>query len=63
MNKEESVLPVLTPSKHKRRSLKELDNVIDEIIDRNPIFVSQLEKFIEEKLKEQDAISSRSRSS
>ena len=60
MNKEESVLPVLTSNKHKRRSLKELDNVIDEIIDRNPILVSQLEKLIEEKLKEQDAISNRS---
>ena len=60
MSKEESVLPVLTSNKHKRRSLKELDNVIDEIIDRNPILVSQLEKLIEEKLKEQDAISNRS---
>lgn len=47
----------------RKRSLFELDDVIDEIIDRNPDFVIQLEKVIEEKLKEQDALSRRSRSS
>ena len=47
----------------RKRSLSELDDVIDEIIDRNPDFVIQLEKVIEEKLKEKDALSRRSRSS
>jgi len=32
----------------RKRSLSELDDVIDEIIDRNPEWVLQLEKIIEE---------------
>jgi len=47
----------------RKRSLSELDDVIEEMIDRNPDFVVQLEKVIEEKLKEQDALSRRPRSS
>jgi len=46
----------------RKRSLSELDDVIEEMIDRNPDFVVQLEKVIE-KLKEQDALSRRPRSS
>lgn len=46
----------------RRRSLAELDDVIDEILDRNPDFVVQLEKIIEETKKEQNAVSRRSRS-
>jgi len=46
----------------RKRNLKELDDVIEEIIDRNPGFVVQLEKMIENKLKEQDALPRRSRS-
>ena len=53
----------MTQKNIKLRSLRELDSVIDEIVNRNPEFVLQLENFVEEKLKEQDAISSRSRSS
>lgn len=33
----------------KRRNLSELDEVIDEIIDRNPDFMLQLDKVINEK--------------
>ena len=47
----------------RKRSLSELDDVIEEMLDRNPDLVIQLEKVIEEKLKEQDALSRRSRSS
>lgn len=46
----------------RKRNLKELDDVIEKIIDRNPGFVVQLEKMIENKLKEQDALPRRSRS-
>lgn len=31
----------------KKRSLAELDNVIDEIIERNPNFIKELEKIID----------------
>jgi hypothetical protein len=36
----------------RKRSLKELDTVIDEIVDRNPDFVKELTKVIKEKLAE-----------
>lgn len=45
----------------RRRSLAELNDVIDEILDRNPDFVVKLEKVIKEQ-KEKNAISCRSRS-
>ena len=45
----------------RRRSLTELDDVIDEILDRNPDFVVKLEKIIEEQ-KEKHVISRRPRS-
>ena len=32
---------------HRRRSLAELDDVIDELIERNPDFVEKLNKIIE----------------
>lgn len=35
----------------RRRSLKELDTVFDEMVARNPDFIVKLEKIIEEKLK------------
>lgn len=45
-----------------KRSLAELNNVIDEILDRNPDFVVKLEKIIEEQKKEQNALPRRPRS-
>jgi hypothetical protein len=36
----------------RKRSLKELDTVLDEIIDRNPTFIDDLTKVIREKLAE-----------
>ncbi len=38
----------------RRRSLRELDDVIDEIMDRNPEFVEKLTKLIEEKRKQDE---------
>jgi len=38
----------------RRRSLAELDDVIDEIMDRNPEFVEKLTKMIEEKRTENE---------
>jgi hypothetical protein len=38
----------------RRRSLAELDDVIDEIIERNPEFVKELNRIVEEKRKEQE---------
>lgn len=46
----------------RKRSLAELDDVIDEILDRNPDFVVELEKIIEQQKKEQNAIPRRPRS-
>lgn len=37
----------------KKRSLEELDDVIDEIIERNPDWVEKIEKIIEDKRNEQ----------
>jgi hypothetical protein len=36
-----------------RRSLAELDDVIEEIIDRNPEFVIELERVINERLEKE----------
>jgi hypothetical protein len=38
----------------RRRSLAELDDVIDEIMERNPEFVKELNRIVEEKRKEQE---------
>jgi hypothetical protein len=44
----------------KRRSLRELDTVIEEILERNPEFEIELKKIIEESLN--DSLHCRSRS-
>lgn len=61
MNKGKSVSQT-NPDPLRKRSLNELDDVIEEIIDRNPGFIVQLEKIIKDKLKEQDALPRRPRS-
>lgn len=38
----------------RRRSLAELDDVIDEIMDRNPEFVEELNRIVEEHRKKQE---------
>ena len=39
----------------RKRSLKELDTVLDEIADRNPTFIDDLTKVIKEKLAEDNS--------
>lgn len=46
----------------RKRSLSEVDDVIQKIIDRNPDFVIELEKYIEKQLKDPNVISRRPRS-
>ena len=38
----------------RRRSLAELDDVIEEIIDRNPQFMIELERIIDERLEKEE---------
>jgi hypothetical protein len=49
----------------RRRSLAELDQVLNEIAARNPVEIKRLEDYIEEQIRKanDDRISSRSRSS
>ena len=49
----------------RKRSLKELDTVLDEVADRNPEFMKILEDYIKEQLakdNKNDSVSSRPRS-
>jgi hypothetical protein len=48
----------------RKRSLKELDTVLDEIADRNPEFMKFFEEYIKEQMRKDrnDSVSSRSRS-
>lgn len=47
---------IIDGKEYKLRNLKDLDNVIDKMIDRNPDFVVKLETLIEEKLKDPNAV-------
>ena len=42
-------------NKNKLRSLAELDDVIEEIVERNPEWFAELEKLIEESLNDDSA--------
>lgn len=41
----------MTKNQHRRRSLKDLDRVIEESIARNPIWYAEIQQIIKEKLK------------